>query len=552
MRNRHISSVRMTRFSYSGLIVLTFFATLLGLTCNGEGTTTPGPPEPYDPFRPTIESFSASRNDAPLDDDLVYGGEDIVLTVTATSHAFPQSCGLGENDVVEGNLTYTFVSNPPEDVPAPGLLSQATPPSNEALWRVPNLTDYDTGEGLVYILEVTVYDQCLGVESTGSLTLRALADQGPPNIQTVLVESSVNSTTPVTEELDKNGLYEVERSDKCRITITASNRTFPSVCANRGVADGEELVYQWDSSIAEINLTYNEFPSRAVAADFDVPMDVMPGQIFTVECLVRDMCSGTSTTVSCRFIAVHPPRITSLDGTQNGGPLLYDPFFDVNETIPGDEIILTATGMVLDPNLCDSKGIDPDLLWDWLEINESIPALAPSFDPTPIPNDSSTIEFVTPAALSGTVYRFQCTITDRCNGLTDSEATAFLVIVHPIAELSFVEQNSVVIEPEIATGRFHVFAGDTVRIRVWGSAASGTGFCEARGVSQSPPLEYWFSNPWDVLILNYDPLPSEEHCDLELVVPGYAPQVDADLTCRVTDLCNELVTELVIPFRVVE
>jgi hypothetical protein len=90
-------------------------------------------------------------------------------------------------------------------------------------------------------------------------------------------------------------------------------------------------------------------------------------------------------------------------------------------------------------------------------------------------------------------------------------------------------------------------------IRVTATSASSAGFCTARGVSLDPPLQYYFELPWDDMpVLNYDAFPSVGYCDLEFIVPWYAPALDANLRCRVRDLCNELGTEIIIPFRVVQ
>lgn len=552
MRRKPISLLRFRTAQPVGLLLASLSLVALGLTCKGDDNPTTPPPAPYDPSRPTIESFNATRGGETIEDGIVYGGEDIGLVVQATSHAFPQSCGLAEGEVVEGNLLYEFISHPPEKVPAPGLISQASPPSNRALWRVADLGEHDAGEGLVYILSVKVTDECLGNETTGNLALRAFADQGAPKITNKLIQSAVNSADPVTEQLDQNGFYEVERADECRISITADSRTYASVCANRGVPEGEELHYIWHSEAPEINLSFDEDPAKAVSADFDIPVWLPIGDTFPVQCEVRDACTQTVSMATFDFIVVGAPRITSFSPTANEFPLEYDPFFDDYEVLPADEIVLSAVAEVMDDKLCDSKGIHPDLLWDWKELTDSEPIIAPDFDPLPEPNNTSSIEFVVPAVDNGTEYAFECTVTDRCNSLTDEETARFLVIVHPEATLTSVERNSEVIGPAPETGRYEVQASDTVKVRVTASAASSSGFCQERGVSHSPPILYSWSDSWEYLSLNYHPTPSVDYCDVVFVVPENAPPVEAELLCRVKDMCNELITEVRVPFEVVE
>jgi hypothetical protein len=534
------------------IVIIAVLLTISGLTCNNNNPTEPWE-EPFDPYRPKIDGFAASRAGSALTDGICFSGEDIDLAVQATSKAFPVSCGLDEGDVLQGNLIYYFSAVPPQGFNAQGLFSQATPPSNEALWRVPNVADIDTGEGVVYTLKVIVYDQCLASQNTGSITLRVFADQGPPLISTTVVESAVNTGSPEAEEVDKNGLYEVERGDKCRISITAINRSYESICGNRGIKENEELLYAWDSNLADIGLTCDEFPARASIAQFDVPSILMIGHTWSVTCLVTDACTGTTTLVTCRFIIVGAPRITGIDCTVNGQPLIMNAFFDTFEVQPGDGVIVTADGLVMDDQLCDSKGISPDLLWHWEETNGATPAINPVYNPLPVPNDSSRFEFVIPAASNGTEYRFLCTLTDRCNELTDTETASFTVIVPPDIDLTYVQRSSVELEPSIETGKYHVSPGDHMVIRVTATSASSAGFCTARGVSLDPPLQYYFELPWDDMpVLNYDAFPSVGYCDLEFIVPWYAPALDANLRCRVRDLCNELGTEIIIPFRVVQ
>lgn len=536
----------------TAFIITVSILMLSGLTCKSGDPASPWE-EPYDPYRPAIDGFTASRNSIPLADDIAFSGEDILLTVQATSQAFPESCGLDEGDVLEGNLIYIFHVLPPQGVDAEGFLTQATPPSNEAVWRIPDIDAFDTGEGIVYTLRVTVFDQCFATENTGSLAVRVFADQGPPLISTVTVESSVNASEPFTEEINKNGFYEVERSDKCRISISALKRSFDTICANAGIETGEELEYNWSSSLTDINLTFDEFPARAVQAEFDIPLTLIPGHTFLVECLVTDVCTDTSTMVAAAFIVVGAPRILGIEGSLTLGDLQFNTFFDTYEVLPGDEVLLEATGMVRDGGLCDIKGISPDLLWDWKETNNSIPVIVPEFDPIPVPNDVSRLEFVTPAALNGTRYDFLCTLTDRCNELTDTETVDFTVIVPPTAELTYVHMSTVEVELSIESGRYHVQRGVLLEIRVTGTSASETSFCETRGVSMDPPVQYGFYLPWEIdyPVLVYDRFPSTGYTDLELIIPVWSPLMDVNLRCRVRDLCNNIAVEIIIPFRII-
>ncbi len=552
MRAKHITGLRTTRQWLLSLVLLACLLSWFNLTCNGDdGPSIPGP-EPFDPLRPTIESITAQRDGEVIDDGIVFSGEDISLTVQATSHAFPQSCGLQEGETVQDNLLYTFQSLPPENVLPPGVLSQSAPPDNRAIWRVPILDDYDRGEGILYRLMVTVFDECLGRQASGSITLRAFANQGPPIIADFSVMSGIGTTSPVTEELDQNGYYEVERGDTCRITVTARSRTSSEVCANRGVSTGDEIAYAWQSSFSVINLSFDQDPTRAYRADFDIPVTVGIGDTFMVSCDVLDRCTGTETRVDFRFYVVAPPRITSLGGTANGISLTFDPYFDNYEVLPADKVVLTATALVGDEFLCDLKGISPELEWTWEELTGSTPAIAPWYDPLPVPYDTSTIEFVVPAALNGTEYSFRCSIADRCNGLTDTETADFLVIVPPDAEIAHVMAGTAFVTPSQETGRYRIGAGDLVTIRVTAAAKSSAGFCEARGISRTPPVQYYWVNPWeDVIYFNYQELPDEEYCDLVVLVPTYVHAMEIDLTCRVKDICNELVTEVVVPIEVI-
>ena len=537
----------------NGLVVVCFFLALTCITCDSSDSPLVPPSPTYDPFRPTIESFTAMRDGTEVEGDIVWSGEDISLVVQATSHAFPASCGLDEGETVQGNLGYTFRSIPPDDIPAPGLISQSSPPYHTAIWRVPNLDNYDPGEGLLYTLQVTILDECLDKAIEGSINLRAFADQGAPLVNEISVHSEVNSGNPVTEILDQNGYYEIESGDECRIDIDASSRTSTDICANRGVPSTDKLEYIWSSSYSPINLSYNEDPTRADTADFDIPDAITVGDTFSIECLVRDRCTSTVSRATARFIAVGLPDLSCITGTANDINLNYDPYFDTNLVLPGDEIILTAYGTVMDGGLCDMKGISPDLEWNWTETTDSIPVIAPEYNSLPIPNTSSMIEFVVPAALNGVQYTFRCTATDRCNGLTDVETINFLVIVPPLAELTFVQRGTSLIYPAQDSGRYEVNAGDVLTIRITGDAASGVSFCEDRGVSIAPPVQYLWPNPWeDVLVFNYDRVPSAEYSDLVFVIPGNAPAMDTELLCRVTDICNELFTEISVPFRILE
>jgi len=533
------------------MLVLGILVSIFCLTCSGgDGPLIPEPPE-YSPYRPTIENFVAQRNGTVIDDDIVYSGEDISLVVSATSHAWPQSCGLDEGDVVEGNLVYTFSSWPPPNVDAPGLISQASPPENIATWRIPNLDAYDTGEGLLYSFQVIVLDECLDLSTTGTISLRAFANQGPPAITDTLVQSWVGSATPSTEVLDQNGLYEIERGDECRITITAAERSSPQVCANRGVEEGEELTYVWTSSTSAINLTSDQDPTLASVADFDIPITLSAGQTFYINCVVTDECTGTSTTQEFQFIVVMEPRITDLTGTADGTDLIFDPYFDLFEVMHTEEIVLTANALVMDGSLCDAKGINPDLEYLWEELNGSIPAISPQFIPLPVPNDVSFIDFVVPSALNGTEYEFQCTVTDRCNGLTDVESITLMVIVPPDVDITHVLRGTTEITPSLFCERYEVNEGDTVTIRLTTEIKSNSSFCEARGITSSPPVMYYWDNPWDILELYYEDYPEVEYSDLLFMVPtGVPPDFDVTMRCRVKDLCNELVTVVAVPFRI--
>jgi len=550
MRDRHIVNARVTG-KLSWLLAACCSFAFLNLTCNGDGSPTVPEPVPYDPSRPTIDSFTAQRNGATIDDDIVYSGEDIGLVVRATSHALPRSCGLDESETVEGNLLYTFTSAPPDGVPAPGLISQASPPDDRAVWRVPILDDYDTGDGVLYVLKVRVYDECLGNQANGSQTLRAFADQGSPTVSATRIESWFVGGSPAQEDLDPNGYYEVEKGNECRITVTAQSRTSGTICANRGVPEGDELRYEWSSSYSPINLSHDQDPPRASVARFDIPAPISVGDTFQIVCDIVDACTGTASSAIFRFRVVGKPGITSLDANSGGNPSEYDPYFDTYVVRHGQEIILTASGETLDADLCDLKGISPDLEWSWEELGGSIPSLAPQYNPFPVPNSRSTIQFVVPAASNGTEYSLECTLTDRCNGLTDSEIVRFLVIVPPDARITFVKRGTTEISPSQDSGRYEVGRGDTVTVRITSDAKSGTGFCEARGVSMSPPVQYYWIDPWgDLLILNYEAFPTETYSDLVIVVPAYAPPMNVNLTCRVKDLCNKLVTQISVPFRI--
>ncbi len=531
------------------LLIFAFILAFFCLTCSKEDALVP--PDVFDPLRPTIESFTAERSGKAIEGGIVYSGEDIDLAVQATSMAFPVSCGLSEDEVVEGNLLCTFKANPPGDVPAPGLISQAEPPSNQASWRVPDLDAYDPGEGVVYTLQVAVYDECLDRQNSGKLTLRAFANEGAPVVSGTKVESSIKSASPVTEQLDQNGYYEVERGDECRITVTAQSRTSEQICTNRGVPEGDELDYEWSSSFIVIDLTHGQNPNHATTADFDIPLTISIGDAFQVECRIGDECTGSSVVSTFKFRVVGSPKILSLTGTVDAVDLSYDPYFDNYEVLPGNEIVLTAVGLLMDDELCDAKGIHPYLQWTWEETKGSSPKLGPQFDPLPSENDRSVIEFVVPAASNGTEYAFRCEATDRCNGLSDSETASFVVIVPPEVSIAFVQRGTTPIEPEPESGRYEVQPGDTVTVRIAAQAKSDTSFCEARGISHAPPLRYCWQNPWHFLVLNYDSYPVEEYSDLVFIVPGYTPLMDADLICVVQDMCNELATQITVPLRVV-
>ena len=535
----------------TAIFILILLLMVSGLTCNGDSDPASPPDEPFDPYKPEIEKFTASRGKDSVADNIVFSGEDIDLSVQAVSKAWPQSCGLDEGDVVKNNLIYTFSAIPPKGFDAPGLFSQATPPSNKATWRVPNVSGFDPGEGVIYTIKVMVFDQCLGSGNTGSITLRVFANQGPPLISSIKVESIIGSSPPTTETINKNGFYEVERGDRCRITVNALNRSYPSVCANRGIKDNEELLYSWETSHSSIELDYDEFPPRASKAEFNVPSVIPTGGKWSVTCTVTDACAGTEVKATFRFIVVAAPKITGIDCTVNGNIATENPYFDTYEVLPGDKVILIAYGVVMDDSLCDSKGIHPDLLWNWKETNKSTPSISPIYEPIPNPNDRSRFEFVVPAASNGTKYNFVCTLTDRCNELTDTGTANFTVIVPPSAVLTSVKRDSTNLSANIETGKYHVSPGDHMIIRISAASASSSSFCTTRGVSQNPPLYYDFILPWEnVPVLNYNPMPSSDYCDLEFIIPSYTPPLDADLGCVVTDLCNELVAEIVIPFRV--
>jgi hypothetical protein len=531
-------------------VAIAFFS-VLNLTCNSSKSPL-DPTVPFDPIKPTIEDFGPYRGSDKITDDLVYSGEDIKLMVQAVSHAWAISCGLGEDDVVENNLIYSFDSVPPENVPAPGVFSQATPPSNEALWRVPDLTNYDSGEGLLYLLRVTVYDECLEKQSTGKMTLRAFANEGPPVVTDQLVRSDINSGSPATEDIDQNGYYEVERADECRINITAASRTSDPICANRGVEESEELSYRWTSTRTDINLTFGENEFIADDADFDIPVTIAAGETFNVTCSITDNCTGTVTDSTYKFIVVAEPVITSIKGTSNGINLDYDSFFDLFQVQPKDEVVFTGYAILTDSGLCDAKGISPGLQWDWQETTGTKPTLNPEFEPLPVPNGESTIDFKVPAVENGTKYNFHTTVTDRCNSLTDEDDSTFMVIVPPDVEYTFVEVNSIIVNPSATTGRYEIYPGDTIRIRVTGTQMSDSSFCQERGIGGLPSLKYEWDNPYDLLNLNYIPVPSLEHSDLIFVVPDNIPPLEMDLTGRITDQCNELVTQMMVPFEVLE
>lgn len=540
-----------SRGTYNLLLVLTplFF---LCLTCSGGGGPTLPPEQPYDPTRPTINSFRAMRGSSEVSDGIVYSGEDILLKADAESNALPASCGLGEDGLVSGNLTFVFRSIPPSGVPAPGNISQSSPPSCEALWRVPILDQFDRGEGLLYTLKVDVTDECLGNSSTGSITLRAFSNRGAPKISSVEVTSRADSLSPVTEEINCNGCYEVERGDQCILKVTAESRTLDQVCRNRGVAEGEELEYSWQVTDQSVRLTHDPRPAYADELRFSVPGAAQAGSEFTVECTVVDACTGTSLSLPFRFKVVAAPEITRLSGTANGLPLRPDPGFPQYIVVPGDRVELSAAARLADPALCASKGTSPCLQWSWKKKENGNTVSAPAFDAFPYPNELSTLNFVVPAVSNGTRYDYTCTVTDRSNGLSASKTITLVVAVPPSAALDFVKVNSQEVSANPQTGRLEVRANDTVQIRVSAQAGSGSTFCSERGVSASPPLEYTWENPWNALVLNYDRTPSTAYCDLLFLVPQWAVPIKADLRCRVADLCNGLSVVLSLPFEVVE
>jgi len=544
--------MRMTLSRPYLLLILCAALLPLTLTCDGDDSTTPGFP-PYDPTRPSITSFEIQRGGTAPDNAIVYGGEDIALSVVASSNAFPASCGLSEDDVVSGNLVYMFTAIPPETIPAPGLVTQATPQTPMAVWRVPKLDQYDSGDGLLYALQVRVFDECLGNESISTITVRAFANQGPPAIIESTVMSAVDTSSPVIEVLDQNGYFEVERGDACSISIEALSRTLPQICDNRDVESGEELFYEWVTSYDAINLSYGQDPFNATEVNFDIPVLIVEGDTFQVTCMVTDECTGTFTNVDFRFIVVGAPRITELSGTADLLPLYYDPYFDTYEVLPGNEVIVTAVGEIMDENLCEMKGITPDFLWQWQEITGSLPVIDPEYNPFPIPNHESTIEFVVPSAVNGTEYRFDVNVTDMCNGLSDADYANFLVIVKPHAVLTHVLVNTYGIEPSTESGRYEVYPGNNIRIRITGAARSDTTFCADRGIESDPPLRYTWNEPFDEYVtFNYDAIPAEEYCDLEFIVPPSAPPMELNLRCRVLDLCNGLETEVVVPVEIMD
>jgi hypothetical protein len=542
----------MTRHN---LFVIAFMSLLIGslsIRCNSDKAPVTPEPEPYDSSKPTIQSFIAKRGTTDIKDGIVYSGEDINLAVSAVSHAFPVSCGLGENDVVEGNLMYGFTSEPPSGVPAPGAITQGTPPSSQALWRVPNLDAYDSGGGILFNLKVKVSDQCLGNYSTGSITIRAFANQGTPRVTNTVVQSSINTGSPVTEEIDANGFYEIEKSDECHISVTAESRTLPSICTNRGINEGDELKYSWSSTDPTIELSAGFDPTQAKMVDFTVPVSISVGTKFSINCRIEDACTGTVSNAEYKLLIVGAPEITSLTGTANGAGLVFDPYFDNYEVQPGDKIILTATGDIMDDTLCDSKGINPDLMWGWKELSGTKPAINPEYETLPFQNSVSTIEFVIPVVSNGTKYSFEAKVTDRCNLLTDSMKANFVVIVGPVASVTYVKSGSETITPSPENGRYEIHANDTVEIRITADAASESAFCTQRGISLSPPVQYSWSNPGNALVLNYPVTPDTLFSDLIFVVPFDAPHYEVDMHCVVTDLCNGLTTELTLPFKVIE
>jgi len=534
------------------LLFLVFLVATLSVTCDNNDPAVPNPPV-FDPLAPTIDSFLASRGSTQLTDKIVFSGEDINIVVQATSHAWPVSCGLLEGETVSGNLFFTYASVPPGGVDAPGLFSSKSPGENEAVWRVPNLAQYDSGEGLIYDLKVTVLDECLDKTKTGSLALRVFANQGPPVFTDKLVRSDIKTPTPFTELLDSNGYYEVEQGDQCSIEVTALSKTMTQICANRGVEEGDELTYSWSSANPAINLSFDQAPTLASSVEFDIPNAIFVSDIFDVECLITDQCSQEQTLAVFSFIIVGAPEITSLTGTADGFSMFYDPYFDNYPVLPGDEIVLSALANVKHPGLCDMKGISPALEWLWEETSESMPGIVPVYDPLPVPNDESQIEFIVPAAENGAQYTINCIITDQCNNLMDAESVDLLVIIPPVAEIDWVKRNlSVEIDPSVESGRYEVMPGDTISVRIAGSAASGTSFCSARGVTDSTPLEYYWENLWtSVITLNYETNPDTEYSDLVFIVPSIAQKLEVSLRCRITDICNGLSTTVTVPFEVI-
>jgi hypothetical protein len=527
------------------------FLLCLVLTCNGDEPVIP-PTDGFDHLRPTISTFTAYRTLTAITDGLVYGGEDVRLAVEAVSHALPASCGLDEGEVIGDNLTYTFSSIPPQGIQAPGLFSQASTPPNEAMWRVPDLTEYDNGEGLIYVIKVLVYDECLDTQSTGSLTLRAFANQGMPDVTNELVEGKIGAGVYTTQLANANGLYEIEKGNEWRISITALSRTLRSVCSNRGVAEGKELLYSWNCANPSVELSSDLDPTIASIARFTVSGPIQAGTIFDIEGRIEDACTGTSVTRTYSFIVIEAPRITSLTGTANGVNLTYDTYFDTYTAVPGDKVVLTATAESKDENLCVSKGISPVLDWSWEETNGTIPVIAPDFEQYPTPYNMSSIDFVVPVAPNGTEYVFKCTVLDRCCGLEDFELARLMIIVPPTATIDFVHLNMWPAIPALLSGRYEVRANDRLDIRVSALEASDTAFCGARGISIDPPIQYTWSNPWNMLVLDYDSVPSTAYCDLSFYVPSEVVPVEVDLHCVVKDLCNGLTGEVVLPFSVIE
>ncbi|MCK4720599.1 hypothetical protein KAU08_08060 [bacterium] len=553
MRFKHIKDINLTIPASSLILVLTFFIVTTSLTCGGGNAVIPDddPDNVHDPLRPTIESFTAQRDGSEVTNNIVYSTEEITFTVQATSQAWPESCGLTEGDTVTGNLIYTFQSTPPEGIDQPGLISQSPNPSNVATWRVPELAGLDPGEGLLYTLGVTVFDECLAKTGSKTLTFRAFANQGPPVISAATVKTEINSGSPVTESVDQNGYFEVERGDECEIAITAEKRTSDSICRNHGVPVGNELRYTWSSTYEGINLTHSDDPFNAPSANFDIPITIGVSATFRIDCIVTDECVGLETTQSFDFLIIGKPEITSIGGTANGELLTYDPYFDHYIVLPGDEIILGATGIVQDSSLCIVKGISPDIEWLWQETTGFTPEISPEFEPFPENNGKSEIEFVAPAADNGTRYSFLCTVTDQCNGLTDQESRDFLVIVHPQVELTSVLIWTSEITPSPVYGRYEISPGNKVTVNLTGTAESSTNFCEARGISQSPPLMYAWNDLGDLVVLNYDPTPSTAATDLVFVVPEVSFPFNLNMTCVVKDLCNELESDITVKFRIV-